>query len=661
MSAATPAFDIPGYRIVRPLGEGGMATVYLARSLGTGGFQRLVAIKLMHQFLSADGQFVEMFLDEARVAANIRHPNCVSIVDLGNEAEQLFMVMDYVEGDTLAAVEGTAARLGRAIPLGVVLRIVLDALAGLDAAHELKTPDGVDLKVVHRDVSPQNIIVGVDGTARLTDFGIARAEQRIATTRTGMLKGKAPFMAPEQFEGRPVDRRADVFAMGVTLWEAVALRRLFPGRETYEQALRNTRAPYRKLKEILPSVPASLDEIVRKSLAHNPVERFPTAAAFADALEHEFRSVLATPRQVGSFMAAVAADKIQRERDAVRNAPKPAEEPVAPRTSARATRNTYGARRAEEPIAATAVQAFESRPPAAGGAGPRPANDTGSDDDPEVAAALLALTEIPADRATVDLGPITPPAAAQAELPAPLLREERTSGPPSRRPRPVVEFGPPARAHHTPTGERAGRLAASQRPRSATLQIGVPRGEVAAELPAVAAPSQSPPRGRGATLAAAPAPHTRSPELSSLLTRDIGGPDAQAVAKPQPQPPPPPARSRQPTPVKRPLGDGAGEATLEFKLVTSKVKEAAERLEQERAEKPKAAPEPRPPSIRAPAPAAAPATPSDPKALADRRVAQFPSLTPSPRGPTVLHNRWVSGAVLATVLLVVIFVLTRGL
>jgi serine/threonine-protein kinase len=304
------------FELIMRLGNGGMATVYLARSVSAGGFQRLVAIKLMHPFLASDPHFVEMFLDEARVAATIRHPNVVPLIDLGAEQDQLFMVMDYIEGDTLAAVEATAARLGRAIPLGIVLRIVLDSLAGLEAAHNLCTPDGTPLKVVHRDVSPQNIIVGVDGASRVLDFGIARAEQRLSQTVVGTLKGKAPFMAPEQFDGNAIDRRADVFSMGVTLWEAVALRRLFPGRGS-DNAHRAT-SEYRRLKDILPTVPAGLDAICQKALCLEPERRFATAAAFADAIEAEFGSVIASHRQVGTFMAAVAEEKIQRERDAIR-------------------------------------------------------------------------------------------------------------------------------------------------------------------------------------------------------------------------------------------------------------------------------------------------------------------------------------------------------
>jgi serine/threonine protein kinase len=638
------------FELLMRLGQGGMATVYLARSLGTGGFQRLVAIKLMHQFLSTDDQFVEMFLDEARVAANIRHPNCVSIVDLGNEADQLFMVMDYVEGDTLAAIEGTAARLGRAIPLGVVLRVVLDALAGLDAAHELKTPDGVDLKVVHRDVSPQNILIGVDGTARLTDFGIARAEQRIATTRTGMLKGKAPFMAPEQFEGRPVDRRADVFAMGVTLWEAIALRRLFPGRETYEQALRNTRAPYRKLKDILPSVPASLDEIVRKALAHNPNERFPTAAAFADTLEKEFRSILATSRQVGSFMAAVAADKIQRERDAVRNAPKPSDD-ISPRGNNRAvTRNAYGARRSEEPISATALRAFDSRPPTSANASAHPANDIGSDEDPEVAAALRLLTEVPSEQVDAALEPAVP-SPPQAELPVLLVRESSTSHSLSFRP-PSVE-GTPLRRSPSPP-KLSGEATVAPRLRAETLSLEVSRQGGTTERPRIGGACPSAGQPRNVLPGLSHAVRTRSPEITSMLTRDIGGPDVQTF----PEPSVPPAR--HPMPSKRGLGEGEAATPIEFKLVSTKMKEALACIDAKPGQASMSALDEPSQISRGVSSEASPTLSDDIKNSIDRHVAQFPSLTPSPKGPAVLHNRWVSGAVIATVILVVLFVITRS-
>ena len=670
------------------LGQGGMATVYLARTVSTGGFQRLVAIKLMHQFLGADGQFVEMFLDEARVAANIRHPNVVSIVDLGADSEHLFMVMDYVEGDTLAAVEGTAARLGRAIPLGVVLRIILDALAGLDAAHELKNPDGDDLKVVHRDVSPQNILVGIDGAARLTDFGIARAEQRIATTRTGMLKGKAPFMAPEQFEGKPVDRRADVFAMGVTLWEAVALRRLFPGRESYEQAVRNARAPYRRLKEILPSVPDSLDDIVRKALAPNPADRYPTAAAFADALEHEYRHIIASHRQVGAFMSAVAAEKINREREAVRKAPKPDE--GAARPGGRTTRSTaFGVRRADEPISPHAAQAFDSRPPERLPTVPPepPANDVSDDDDrdDEVEAALLALKEMPDGendsaelpspaRAHHESEPHTIahsighsdedlPTVARGHTPA------RPAGAPVRRARATFSG-----ANATPSGAREG---VPPRLRSTVAHVdntafrgGVrPRTPIGSPAPREE-PQPMPPRRRIPSQAG-PRPMFVAPTAPTAAHAPVE-PASLDLAPATPVPPAPIAR-----PSTRPLGSGISDSTIEFDLVSRQPRkntDAVRALPSSTTDARKVNTDARKPDADPKKLGAAPRKgPSDsvrpPGLSLDRPmqrehmptpVARFPALTPSPK-TGLFQNRWVTGSVLVAVIFVVAFVLARGL
>ena len=246
---ATVPSRVGRYAIVTRIGGGGMANVYLARALGSmhndAGFERLAAVKVLHPHLAEDQGFTDMFLHEARVAANIHHPNVVTILDLGLEDGLLYNVMDYVEGDTLAAVQATAISLGRGVPLPIVLRVAVEVLSGLHAAHELRDDRGELLNVVHRDVTPQNILLGIDGTARLTDFGVARARGRLVATSVGMLKGKLSYMAPEQLEAAELDRRADVFAMGVTLWETLALRRLFPGRTTYEQARLNARPPYR--------------------------------------------------------------------------------------------------------------------------------------------------------------------------------------------------------------------------------------------------------------------------------------------------------------------------------------------------------------------------------------------------------------------------------
>jgi serine/threonine protein kinase len=224
------------YDLLARLGAGGMASVYLARSFGSAGFERLAAVKVLHREMCADDDFVEMFLDEARVAARLHHPNATAITDLGAEGPLLYMVMEYVQGDTLHAIQHGASSRHETIPIGVALRIVLDALAGLDAAHELRGRDGAALELIHRDVTPHNVLVGIDGAARLADFGIARAASRKNSTGVGVLKGKLAFMAPEHLRGRRLDRRADIFSMGVTLWETMSLRRCFPQRGRPQRA-----------------------------------------------------------------------------------------------------------------------------------------------------------------------------------------------------------------------------------------------------------------------------------------------------------------------------------------------------------------------------------------------------------------------------------------
>ncbi|MDO9021966.1 MAG: protein kinase [Deltaproteobacteria bacterium] len=321
-STAAPPRRVGRYDLLTELGRGGMASVYLARGFGSAGFERLAAVKLLHRGLCADPDFVEMFLDEARVAARLHHPNATAITDVGAEGSQLYMVMDYVEGDTLHAVQCAAAALHRAVPLGIALRVALDALAGLDAAHELRGSDGAPLGLIHRDVTSQNVLIGVDGAARLVDFGIARAACRTGITTVGVLKGKLPFMAPEQIRGRPVDRRADLFSMGVTLWETIALRRCFPSREGALLS-RLANEAYRPLTEVAPQIPPALDEVCRRALAFDPADRFSTASEFAEAIEQRFRADLATQRELGQFMSVVAAEKLGREREAVRASSQP--------------------------------------------------------------------------------------------------------------------------------------------------------------------------------------------------------------------------------------------------------------------------------------------------------------------------------------------------
>ena len=309
------------FELVAELASGGMATVYLARLSGVGGFQRFVAIKRLHPHLARDAEFIEMFLDEARLAARIHHPNVVPILEIGTSEDGYYLVMEYVEGDTLGRLLARAAQGASRIPTAIGVRIVLDALAGLHAAHELKDDDGAPLALVHRDVSPQNVLVGIDGSARIADFGVARATSRLSTTRTGQLKGKLAYMAPEQAKSaKDIDRRADIFAMGTVLWELFACKRLFKGDGEAETLNRVLHDPIPPVRSVFPALPAALDMVVCRALDRDRDRRYATAAEFADALERAARVVGAfgAHREVAAYIEEVIGTDISQQRDAVR-------------------------------------------------------------------------------------------------------------------------------------------------------------------------------------------------------------------------------------------------------------------------------------------------------------------------------------------------------
>jgi serine/threonine-protein kinase len=298
-----------------------MATVYLARLSGVGGFQRFVAIKRLHPHLAREPEFIEMFLEEARLAARIHHPHVVSILEIGSSERGYYIVMEYVEGDTLGRLLARSAQTGVRLPTKVGLRVVIDMLAGLDAAHDVQDDEARPLGIVHRDISPQNVLVGVDGSSRLSDFGVARATSSPSTTRTGQLKGKLAYMAPEQARGdEDIDRRADIFASGIVLWEVLACRRLFKGEgeaDTLNRVLHEAIPPVRSVAAM---VPAALEAAVAKALERDRAKRYATAAEFADALERASRVVgaLGTHKDVASHLDVVLGTEISAHREAVR-------------------------------------------------------------------------------------------------------------------------------------------------------------------------------------------------------------------------------------------------------------------------------------------------------------------------------------------------------
>jgi serine/threonine protein kinase len=292
------------YLLGEPIAAGGMATVHLGRLIGPAGFSRTVAVKRMHAHLAASPEFVDRFVDEARIASRVRHGNVVQTLDIVVVDEELLLVLDYVHGESFARLRRLASAAGKAIPPNVAAGIVVGVLRGLHAAHEAKSAKGTPLELVHRDVSPQNILVGADGVARVLDFGIAKAAGRVAETLTRKIRGKLAYMPPEQVVGDALDRRTDLFAAGVVLWEALAGERLFRSEDTVStiEAIHN-REPARLSERDL-GVSAAVDDVLARALAKNINDRYDTADAMARALEAALAP--ASDREIAEWVQEIA-------------------------------------------------------------------------------------------------------------------------------------------------------------------------------------------------------------------------------------------------------------------------------------------------------------------------------------------------------------------
>mgnify|MGYP006287289579 CR=1 FL=1 len=273
------------YELLMEMGMGGMASLYLARLKGPESFQKLLAIKRIHSQLARQQSFINMFLDEARIAALIHHPNVATTFDMGSVDGSYYIAMEYVHGHNLGEILRESARAKKSLPWAYAAHIVANAAKGLHAAHELKNSEGEPLDVVHRDVSPQNILVSYDGHVKVVDFGVAYAAERLVHTSTGTVKGKTAYMSPEQIRAKPLDRRSDVFALGIVLFEAVCMRRLFKSESDAATMMRVVEAQVPSVKEIRSSAPLLLDKIVQKALAKDPDQRYATAGDLADDLE----------------------------------------------------------------------------------------------------------------------------------------------------------------------------------------------------------------------------------------------------------------------------------------------------------------------------------------------------------------------------------------
>jgi serine/threonine protein kinase len=310
----------PRYETLFRLAAGGMATVYVGTVRGALGFRQLVAIKKPHAHLLLDKEFRQQFVTEARLASLIHHANVVDVRDVEANDDEVSLVMDYVEGASLGELLQQAVEGPRVSP-GVAVRIALDACAGLQAAHDITDERGRPLHLVHRDISPQNLLVGIDGVTRVADFGVAKFDKKAgASTTDGNLKGKLAYMAPEYLHGGSIDRRMDIFAMGIVLWEALTGSRLFRGQheaDTMQRVLKHAAPP---ISEVVPGVGTALDAIVETALSKSRDDRFDNAAAMANALESSAREagLLASHREVAALVEAAVGQRLKERRETIR-------------------------------------------------------------------------------------------------------------------------------------------------------------------------------------------------------------------------------------------------------------------------------------------------------------------------------------------------------
>ncbi|TQF09691.1 protein kinase [Myxococcus llanfairpwllgwyngyllgogerychwyrndrobwllllantysiliogogogochensis] len=304
------------YELLRKIASGGMGQVFLAREHGTG-FERLVVLKLILPHLAEDDEFLSMFLDEAGLVARLTHPNLITILDLSQIEGRHCLAMEYVQGDDVRRLEKFSRAQNKPMSVGLILRVIADAAAGLHYAHQARDVQGRPMRLVHRDVSPQNILVGFDGGVKVIDFGVAKAATSSANTATGVLKGKYPYMSPEQASGLAIDARSDLFALGVVMWEMLTGKRLFKGDSDLMtlRLVKDCQVP--RPSQLNPKLPPGLDEVVLKALAPTPDERYPDCGAFRLALE-DYTLNLRLPSSsahLSAYLRELYADRISTETD----------------------------------------------------------------------------------------------------------------------------------------------------------------------------------------------------------------------------------------------------------------------------------------------------------------------------------------------------------
>jgi serine/threonine-protein kinase len=318
-----PGAAVGKYALLAKIASGGMAEIWLARQAGPKGFEKVVVVKKIADNLAEDPDFVEMFLDEARIAAQLNHPNIVQIYDLGESGGSFYIAMEYIPGENLATVVRAGNKAGQPIPIPYAVRLIANAAEGLAYAHSKAGLDGKHLQIVHRDISPHNLIVTYDGVLKIVDFGIARAAGRVANTNGGQLKGKTGYMSPEQARGERYDARSDIFSLGVVLFEMVTRTRLFAFDDSFQAlAALTSKDPLPRPRDRNPEIPESLEPIVMRALERKPQARYQTARNLQAALEDWLRKYEDAPGtvEVGAYMLGLFRERIEERVQLVESA-----------------------------------------------------------------------------------------------------------------------------------------------------------------------------------------------------------------------------------------------------------------------------------------------------------------------------------------------------
>ncbi len=551
------------YEILERIASGGMAELYKAKRTGVEGFQKIVAIKKILPHLADDEEFVTMFADEAKLAAQLNHPNIIHIYDLGKiQAGGYFIAMEYVDGRDLRAIQQAGREMGVPLPVPLAVYVASKVASALDYAHRRRDAEGHELNIVHRDVSPQNILISYEGDIKLCDFGIAKAASKASKTQSGALKGKIQYMSPEQAWGKPIDRRSDLFSLGVVLHELLTGERLFRG-DTDINILEKVRsAEVPAPSGANPEVPHNLDAVVLKALAKEPDDRYANASDLLRDLDSVLYSYTPAP---GSADVAIYLHRLQAEEGAVAEAKEreaaQAVEEIEPVSRKRKSKVAPVSRKsASAPKTVSPAPAAPATPGPPPPAAPPPPPPEPARPAPELFGSLEARTEEAEkkSRTPLILGVVAAALALVGFFAWRMLKPE--AGPPA----PVAN---PTQA--APTAAPTGAAAAAPTPAVAVIDPKSVEAEVQRQLAAkrkelekTATASRSTPAAAPPEAAAAPAPAAVEPTALATIPPT---PVPVATAVPTEPPPPPTVEPPKPPPVREPetqrgdlVGPGAG-------------------------------------------------------------------------------------------------------